>query len=206
MATNGVPPLLDPTTAPSASPSVVTLDTVQVTGQDQGGPQWGIFKAGTFVLAIRADSVDSLEMRKEFRIADYPLEDGAFETYNKVEMPFETRVQLTRSGNIKARQEFIDDLDTASKTLMLVDVITPDKKYYNACITHYDYRRTATNGAGLVIAEVGIQEVRIAVAPAFSNVKQQGSADTVSAGSVQAAPATPAQTSAVNTGRVSGSS
>lgn len=141
--------------------------TVQRTGDSL---QWGIFRAGTDKLAIEADTIISVEHRKDFHVAEYPQEPNSFQSYNKIERPFESRVRLARGGS---RGEggvigrFLDELERIAASLELFDVVTPERAFFGANITHFDYARTVQSGSAMIVAEVWLQEIRQASAPQY---------------------------------------
>jgi hypothetical protein len=47
---------------------------------------------------------------QDWTIADYPQEQGAFQSYDKVQMPFECRVRLACSGPPAQRQAFLNSI------------------------------------------------------------------------------------------------
>ena len=56
-------------------------------------PQWGIYLDGEPV--VDADSVVTFDYRQEWTVSDYPLEQGAFQSYDKVQTPFDVAVTIT---------------------------------------------------------------------------------------------------------------
>ncbi|MGO8403995.1 hypothetical protein ACC783_37935, partial [Rhizobium ruizarguesonis] len=58
----------------------LTQDSITVTAAAKN--QWGIYtKAGALVL--EADSVTAIGYDAEYRVADFPIEEGGFESYDK---------------------------------------------------------------------------------------------------------------------------
>ena len=162
----GIPPLLNKVAGVVNTASLLAADVGSFLGMF-GAPQWGIFKDGTPV--ILADSVIEVDFKKEWRIADYPVEQGAFQSYNKVETPFDAKVKLSKGGKEADRQEFLDTIDDIAGTLDLYDVVTPEKTYIGANISHYDYRRQALNGVGIIVVELFLVEVRATATATFAN-------------------------------------
>lgn len=146
-------------------------------------PQWGIFRNGRGV--VLADNVVSLDYKQDWSVSDYPIEQGAFESYNKVAQPFVARVRFSAGGSIISRQLLIDSVAAIAGTLDLYDVVTPEATYRNVNVTHYDYRRNADRGVGLVVVDVWLTEIRMAAAPLFSSTKLPSGADITNVGTVQ---------------------
>ena len=116
-------------------------------------PMWGIFLNGSPV--VTADSVISMDARQESVVADYPLEGGKFESYDKVDRPFDVRFRFSAGGNDANRGALIASvkelLQDKSQKYMFV---APEDTFEDVTISHYDYHRTSTNGVGLVVIDV----------------------------------------------------
>lgn len=161
--------------------------------------RWGIFNAFGQPVAI-ADSIISVEYRNGSRISDYPMEQGAFASYNKVANPYDVRVRMSCSGSqatgaifsngtgSSIRADFLAAIEAASRTLDLYTVVTPEATYTNANIEHWDYRREVGNGSGIIIADVYLREIRETATAAFLSPKSVGAADPKSQGQVQTFP------------------
>lgn len=151
-----------------ASQEVTTVDgveTVTVTAY-RGGPQWGIFKDGKSV--IKADNVLSFEYKRDWTISDYPIEEGGFESYDKVQLPFDARVRFSAGGSLDTRQALIDSIEAIAGDLLLYDVVTPEKTYQSVNVVHYDLHRKSDDGVGLLKIDVYLEEVRNTAQAAFS--------------------------------------
>lgn len=156
------------------------------------GPQWGIFTANGAPIAI-PDSVITVDFRREWRISDYPVEQGGFQTYDKVSMPYDARVRLSCDGNATPRSLFLSQIDTAAQSLDLFTVATPDFIYTSANIVHYDYRRARDSGVGILQVDVWLEEVRTTVQTQFTNTQEQTSQQDTNTGPVQAGTPTTGQ-------------
>ena len=152
-------------------------------------PRWGIFDAAG-VPVVLADNVVALDYRQEWILADYPLEQGAFETYDKVATPFEARVRFSSGGSALDRQALLTSI---AGTIDIFTVITPEVIYPNVNVVHYDYRRAADRGVGLIAVDVFLRQVRVQSVPAFSNTQQPNGADQTGGGSVQTKAPTPTE-------------
>jgi hypothetical protein len=199
----GVPALLDPPADPIPQP-LLTSDSpaIQPTSRI---PAWGIYLNGQ--IAIAADSILKVEYKASARISNAPQEEGAFQAYNKVQAPYESRVQMTKGGSESDRASFLDALEAAKQSLSLYDIVMPEKSYLNANITGYSLVRTARSGVTLLTVEVIFEEVRQAAAPVFTattgggsaatpviaNPKSPSGADPTNAGTKQPVVPTPAQ-------------
>jgi len=191
---HGVPPLLrDPQAALSAfTQNVLTADTATFP-INQTQPQWGIFQDGQPV--VLADNVASFEYKQAWTISDYPVEQGGFESYDKVNSPFDVRLRFSRGGSEQDREEFLASIEDIAGTTDLYDVVTPERTYSSVNINNYAYSRTALNGVGLMVVEIWGQEIRVTATADFtnSNTKSADGADTANDGTVQPASPTPQQ-------------
>ncbi len=135
-------------------------------------PQWGLFQNGLPV--ILADSVISMNYKQGWSIADYQVEDGGFESYDKVENPFEVQLRFSRGGSEADRQAFLDSIAAIADDLNLYDVVTPEVVYTSVNISRYDYRRTSNNGNGLIVVDIWFLEIRVTAEAAFSSTAPTG--------------------------------
>lgn len=150
-------------------------------------PPWGIFLNGE--PAIEVNSITGFDYKQDWSISDYPVEDGGFQSYNKVELPYDARVRITSGSSIADRSIMLAELETLAKSLDLYDIVTPEKVYTSVNISHYDFHRTATSGLGMIVADVWFTEIRVSSTTTFMNTQQPGNAGPQSSGNVQ--PQTP---------------
>ncbi|VVD90492.1 hypothetical protein PCO31110_01593 [Pandoraea communis] len=145
---------------------------------------YGVFSSdGTSFL--EPDSILAFDYTNESRLPDYPVEQGSFETYNKVDTPYITHLRMVKGGSSYERAQFLLQLEYLRKSTELVTVLTPERPYVNANVVAYRYGRDSRQGVALVIADVAIQEVRQAPAAQFTSTEEPASEDTFSLGQVQ---------------------
>ena len=178
----GVPPLFRQPGLSFNNVQPLSADTIGTFGQP-GIPQWGIFRNGNPV--VIADSVQSIEYRQDWQISDYPLEQGAFESYNKVSTPFDAKIRFATGASEQDRQDLLKSIEAIANTLDLYDVVTPERTYQSTNILHYDYHRTSYNGVGLLQVDIWLNEIRVNAVATFSNTQAPASADPVNDGTVQ---------------------
>lgn len=130
--------------------------------------QWAIYQSGTSDFALEPDSIFDLNPRREARVSDYPMEQGAFASYNKVQTPRIWRLRLVCRGVDMDRSDFLDELDALMEGLDLVDIATPDNLGTNLSLTNYDYKRQATSGVSMLIVDTTWEEIRIAMGATYS--------------------------------------
>jgi hypothetical protein len=155
-------------------------------------PVWGLFDEDGNAIAV-ADSVRTLQYRGESRVSDYPQEDGAFESYNKVQLPYAAVVSLACGGDVQRRANFLSAVEQAKQSTDLYSIVTPEIVYLNANVVAYDYRRTQRDGATLLTVDLHVEEVRVNATASFANVQNPASADPASQGQVQGQTPTAAQ-------------
>jgi hypothetical protein len=166
----GVPPL----NSYLAAGDVVLLTADEAVIASLVTPQWGIYLNGEPV--VEADSVVSFEYKQEYTVSDYPLEQGAFESYDKVQLPFDVKIRYAQGGSESDRQTFLQSIASIIGTLNFYSVVTPEVVYPSVSVTHYDYRRTAVNGVGLIMADVWCTQIRVSATTTFSNTQQPSGA------------------------------
>lgn len=149
-----------------------------------GPPQWGIWKDGIPVLV--SDSVARVSYARDYHISDYPQEKGAFESYNKVQVPYEAKVGFYISLN---RQQFLSTVEAAVKSRDLVTVVTPEKSYESANLKHYGYSRESRGGVTLILVEVWCEEVRIVPGIGVTDPQSTNGLSTKESGAIQPIPA-----------------
>jgi hypothetical protein len=100
-------------------------------------------------LAIAADSVQEFGWRKENRIPNFPIQQGAFGTYNRVALPFENSITLTKGGTLTDRTAFLQAVDAviAQANIALYTIRTPEKSYANVSCTRAEVARRGTGNA-----------------------------------------------------------
>lgn len=131
-----------------------------------GSTTWGIFTQGGG-LALQPDNIAAFEYQREYRIADYPIEQGSFESYNKTTLPYDIRVVMTKGGTVAERKEFLDAVDAVVASLDLCTIVTPERVYPNANLVRQDTRRDATSGVSLLTVELHAMEIRTKVSVQF---------------------------------------
>ncbi len=158
--------------------------------------QYMILDASSSSVLLTADTYKDVEYRAEQRVADYPIEQGGFASYNKVAEPFDLRLTLCAGGgdllqqlaagalaNVDGyvnsilgtnftqpmtRSQFILACESLLEGLTLVDVVTPDRTYESVNCVHFSYRKTRESGAGMVIGELWFREIRQATQASYT--------------------------------------
>lgn len=159
-----------------------------------GAQQWGIYLGGAPV--VLADNVVEVGYQVNWAIADYPIEEGGFESYDKVATPFQSRVQFSTGGSQSDRAAFIASIDAIAGDLNLYSVVTPEKVLVNCNVSRVDWERRGGAGAGMVVANVGLEEIRLQAAAVGANTASPTDASQSNNGAVQTTIPTAAQQAA----------
>jgi hypothetical protein len=172
-------------------PIAMTSDSPEVKNiVTAGQTQWGLFNSSGSVLELEPDSFVSLNYKNGWRIANYPMEKGAFQSYNKVSTPFDMTMVCTKGGSDAARGDFLDRINELAYSIDLFTLVTPEINYENVSIADIDYQRTAIKGVKLLTVDIKLVEIRIVADAQFTNTASASGADNVNGGTVQAVPIT----------------
>lgn len=182
----GVPQLLGGF-LPVAIPAFISADAISIVGSFLG-PQWGIFLGG--VPVVTSDNVLSMDARQEWVIADFPLEGGKFESYDKVLRPFDVRFRFSTGGSIAARSAMIQSIKAIAADFNLYMFVAPDDVWENVNVSHFDYHRAAAQGNGLFAVDVWGWQIQLNTNSGGLSSSQTGSPASAdpSVGSPQATP------------------
>lgn len=126
----------------------------------QSAPVWGVFDENNN-LVVTADSVMDFGWRKENRVPNFPVQQGQFATYNRVGLPNETSVVLTKGGSLLDRTIFLQQIDSIidQKNISLYTVRTPEKSYLSVTCNRAELSRRGKDNAYYFDVEVFFTEV-----------------------------------------------
>lgn len=150
---------------------------------------------------IVPDTVPRFEYRGDSRVSGYPVEQGAFESYNKVQQPFDIRMTMACAGlnyvqgavaaiglnlgqQLMQKPAFLDTLDYMKETTDLFTIVTPDRAYQSVNMVHFDYKRETLNGATMLLVEAWFEEIRVNAGSKYTNTASPSAADPVDQWSV----------------------
>lgn len=161
------------------------VQTVEVTGPKK------------LVPVVVPDNILEMSYRNEWNVPDYPVEDGGFANYNKVNNPYEITLRMTKGGSVSDRQDFLNQLDEIADSLDLYQIITPEKTYHDANIIRVEYARRGVKGAYfLEEVDVVVKEIRTVTAQytttaaGTQNAQDASAVPPVNRGSTQGIPPT----------------
>lgn len=179
-------------------------------------PQWAIYKANKPVKASEADALPTVTIvaqrtpvvvpdsfgefsyRNEWAVSDFPVQDGAFASYNKVAQPYEIVLRLYKGGSKEARKRFLDSIEKIAGTIEFYDILTPERTYLNVNVTRFEVMRRGEKGA-YFLSEVDVyfREIREVsatytnTASTTENAQDPSAASVLNNGVVQAQSFTP---------------
>lgn len=153
---SGVPPLkgYSPVAAVVTLGAGVIQDLLSLANQ-----KWQITDSEGNVV-LQPDSFLGITYKNNQNISNYPIEEGQFASYNKVQNPFDAVVRLARGGTSSDRQTFIDTVETLSKSLDLYTLVTPEKSYPDVSIEGFDLERRSDTGVGLIIVSIRFIQIQ----------------------------------------------
>ena len=138
------------------------------------------------VVPAYASTVE-FDYSQEMPLSNYPQEQGAFQTYNKVTLPYDIRLRVCSGGSVSARQGFLYTCLAIKDSFQLFTVITPEMTFSNCNCNHISWRRTAKRNNTLIEVDLGFVQVPILSSAAnFLNTLFPGDASQLGLGGVQA--------------------
>ena len=144
---------------------------------------------------VTADSVISMDARQEAVVADFPLEGGSFESYDKVDRPFDVRFRFASGGDDANRAALFSSVKTLLKDKSQKYMfIAPEDTFESVTVSHFDYHRTAVNGVGLPAIDVWGWQLLTGstTAGGGDNTQSVGASDQSNNGAVQPLTGVPA--------------
>ena len=170
----GVPNIPRSLLFPAAPPP--TIGTPATSGalwqSTQAAPTWGVFdSSGTQVIV--PDSVMDFGYRQENRIPNFPIQQGQFGTYNRVGLPYENSVTLTKGGDLTSRAVFLAQVDAlvAQSNIELYTIRTPEKSYPSVSVTRAELSRRGAGNFAYFDVELYFIQIN-QVAAQYSNSTQ----------------------------------
>lgn len=158
----------------------------QLWAASKAAPTWGIFDSTGSRRVIEPDNVLNFDNRNDWRVSDFPVEQGEFASYNKVVLPPEFSVRLTKGGSLSDRTTFLQQIATIAGDLNKYVLITPERSYPSLNVLRYEVTRRGPEGA-YYLAEVDIffREI-VEITPQYSST----TANTANAQNPAAQPST----------------
>jgi len=137
--------------------TLLTQDAISLFAGQINAP-WGIYLG--FLPIVQADTVTAFDYDQDFDISDYPVEQGQFQSYNKVYRPFETTFRFSKGGTLAQRQLLLDSVQAIIGDTNLYNVVTADATYVGVNLVGYSYSQRADSGLGLIQVDVRARQVK----------------------------------------------
>ena len=153
------------------------------------GKRWGVFNEFGIPIVL-ADSFGGMTYDAGASVSKYPVEQGSFASYNKVNNPSMATVTLLKgSGGATGRGLFLAQLEGLLKSTLSFHIITPEYVYMRYQIIGINHARTAQDGATLLTVNLDLEEIIEAkVEYDTEEVKAPSDANTVDGGAKQSTP------------------
>lgn len=123
------------------------------------GGEWTLLDEGGGT-AVTFTSFIDIDLRNEGQALSYPIEEGSFANYNKVDTPLDIRVTLATQGNNSDFEYILAKLDEYKREAVKLSVSTPSRLYESMTLETYSYKRSRDAGAGMLTVELALIEVR----------------------------------------------
>lgn len=130
--------------------------------------RWGIFDQ-KHTQIVEPDSVLDFGYRNEWHVADFPIQQGEFVSFNKVATPFEISVRLSKGGTQPERTLFLNVIQSIAGDLNLYNIVTPETVYKDCNITRWEVIRRGAQGAYfLTEVDIFFRQIRTVTAQFFT--------------------------------------
>lgn len=184
----GVPQLARSLLFPAISPPTIGSQALagKLWQSTRAGAVWGVFDSAN-VSVLAADSIMDFGWRPEYRVSNYPVQQGEFASYNKVRLPFVCSVVAAKGGTLAQRNAFLQQVDALVASLSLYTIITPEKSYVSVNVERAELSRRGSGNAHYFDVELFFTQI-IEVAPQYSTTA--GAPSTANASVASAIPTT----------------
>lgn len=144
---------------------------------------YAILDAQTAQQVFDYDTFIQLKVSAKTKVSTFPVENGAFVSYNKASAPYDLKVEIAVSDLADRRHQLIVDLDREKAGVRLFNITSADATYLNYTLEGYSLSFSRKGGWGIVVASLEFVEVR-EVSTAYGKAKA-GAGGTKSGGNVQ---------------------
>lgn len=180
----GVPAVFRKATFPSISERA-SFEPAALTDRIFGPPRWGLYGADGQQMVVFETFV-GIAFNQGGQISSYPMEQGGFSSFNKVEAPFDATITLAHAGDQASRNVILSVLERIVGSTELYTVATPEIVYPSANLVKYSYSRADKNGSSLLTVVLTMNEVRQTAVLQSSATQEPSGAAQESNGQVQA--------------------
>lgn len=200
-----VPKVVSFAKSPAAVLNVVSLIAKNLPKLNPPRPIYAILNAETLIPLTIPDSWQEITpLVSEYQVSDYPIEDGAFATYNKVRRPSLVAATLTKGGTDLERATWLEAIrqQLQSDPTALYNILTPAGIFPNQTLVSLSFQTRNDRGSNLLYLEMKFSEVPPIDVPSLlgANAVEPTSGPMAAVGRVYST-ATSAATAALATGR-----
>lgn len=182
----GVPAVLRDLTIPSLS-ELANLGLGALAELIFGVPRWGLYDEGDNGVLL-FDSFLGIRFRNGARISSFPVEQGSFSSFNKVDTPYDAALRFALSGDMASRGALLAKLEGIKSSVELFSVVTPEITYASANVVAYSYERSPRTGPSQLVVELYVEEVRQTATADFGDTAEPDGAGEQNNGQVQTFP------------------
>jgi hypothetical protein len=128
---------------------------------------WGVYTAsGNAVFAV--DTFLDLKYNHDSKVSDFPVELGAFTSYNKVLEPSKAKIRLAVGGQ-SGMAALIVVLETEVAAANLYSIYTPEAIYTSMTLEKFSYPRAQSKGANMLVVDLEFVQIR-QVSPSYKKI------------------------------------
>ena len=121
---------------------------------------------------IQPDGPGEFEMKGDSSVSTYPVEEGGFQSYNKVVTPEDLSLSLLCGGQgPMSRESFLAACTKLKSDPVVIQLVTPDRVFPYVTCTGMSYKKSARSGATLLTVNMTFKEVRVVATASFPKAK-----------------------------------
>jgi hypothetical protein len=192
---DGVPSILRTAEAAANTVGLMTIDLLSIASLNDTSRQWDLLDdGGDPVFGDAIDTMIGIDYRRSATICDYPVEQGGFSSYNKVQRPIDVRIEVSKAGSqaeIDAMQAIVEGL---YESLDAFSLLMPSGIVESMNVVAYRFSRDRNSGPQRLTVQIDLQEIRLSGQTTYTNAKEPSGADVTNSGAVQ--PQTPSSAQA----------
>lgn len=136
------------------------------------------------ILPVVASTIE-FEYAQDFPLSTYPQENGAFQTYDKVTLPWDVKLKIACGGSTSNRQAFLSTVQAIANSFALFDIVTPEQTYTGCNVERISWSRRSDRGLTLIVVEIAFKQIPITSGATFTNTQQPGDQSSQALGNVQ---------------------
>jgi hypothetical protein len=139
-------------------------------------------------------SVVDFEYSQDWPLSTYQQEQGAFQAYDKVTLPWDVKIHLACGGSPSTRQAFLSTVLAIANSFSLYDIVTPEMTFPSCNVSHISWPRSANSGVSLIVVDLWFKEIPVTATASFTNTQNPSDSSQQALGNQQAQTATQAPT------------